>query len=153
MVLVFYFYFYFEQLEQLMNSKKYVNDICYAIIGSAIEVHRHLGPGLLESIYHQCLYNEIISNGLKVISQVHVPLFYKGDKLQSQLKMDLLIEDTVIVELKAVENIHPVYKAQLLSYLKLAEKPKGLLINFHCENISKSVIPIVTSHFSILPET
>jgi len=136
----------------MMITKKYVNDLSYKIVGCAIEVHKHLGPGLLESIYHQCLYDELKSNNLMVQSEIAVPITYKEKELGQPLKLDLLVEDLVIIELKAIENIHPVFKAQLLSYMKLAQKPKGLLINFHTENITKGLIPLVNDLFAALPE-
>ena len=135
-----------------MATQKIINDIAYAIVGCAIEVHKHLGPGLLESIYKPCIIQELKSKGLKVASEIHVPVFYKGEDLGGILKLDLLIENIVIVELKAVDILHPVYKAQLLSYLKLTGKPKGLLINFHSENIKDHLIPLVTEEFSKLPK-
>jgi GxxExxY protein len=135
-----------------VTTKKWVNEISYQIVGCAIEVHMNLGPGLLESIYHQSLYDEINNYGLSVKSNIAVPISYKGKELGEPLRMDLLVEDLVIVELKAVEIIHPVYKAQLLTYMKLSEKPKGLLINFHTENITKGLTPLVNEIFASLPD-
>ena len=135
-----------------MITQKSVNDLAYKIVGCAIEVHRHLGPGLLESIYKSCLIEEIIAGGLLVKSEIHVPIAYKGKDLGGVLKLDLLVENIVIVELKAVEVLHPVYKAQLLSYLKLTGKPKGLLINFHVANIKDHLVSLVTQEFAILPK-
>ena len=134
-----------------MITQKYINQISYKVVGCAIEVHKHLGPGLLESVYETCMIEELSSNGLKVLKQIPVPIKYKNKDLGSNLILDLLVEDLIIVELKAVEIMIPVYKAQLLSYLKLTGKPKGLLINFHCENITQSLIPLVTEEFSKLP--
>ena len=134
-----------------MLTQKYINQISYKVVGCAIEVHKHLGPGLLESVYETCMMEELSSNGLKVLKQIPVPIKYKGKDLGSNLILDLLVEDLIIVELKAVEIMIPVYKAQLLSYLKLTGKPKGLLINFHSENITQSLIPLVTEEFSKLP--
>ena len=131
-----------------MVTQKYINDIAYKIVGCAIEVHKQLGPGLLESVYEVCLIDELQSSGLQVSSQVIVPIIYKEKKLESSLKLDILINYLVIVELKAVEIILPVFKAQLLSYLKLTNKPKGLLINFYCENIvHDGLVPLVTEEF------
>jgi GxxExxY protein len=132
-------------------TQKYINDIAYKVVGCAIEVHKHLGPGLLESVYEQCLIDEMNSNGLLVKSQIYIPVHYKSKDLGGQLKLDLLVNDIVIVELKAVEIIIPLYKAQLLSYLKLTSLPKGLLINFHCENITQHLVSLVTEGFSKLP--
>ncbi len=134
-----------------MITQKYINQISYKVVGCAIEVHKNLGPGLLESVYETCMIEELSSNGLKVLKQIPVPIKYKDKDLGSNLILDLLVEDLIIVELKAVEVLIPVYKAQLLSYLKLTGKPKGLLINFHCENITQSLIPLVTEEFSKLP--
>ncbi len=135
-----------------MITQKYINDLAYKIVGCAIEVHKHLGPGLLESVYELCLIEELKSAGLQVTSQVVVPIFYKEKNIGGSLKLDLLINNLIIVELKSVEIILPVFKAQLLSYLKLTNKPKGLLINFHCENIvHDGLVPLVTEEFSYLP--
>lgn len=136
-----------------MVTQEYVNDISYKIVGCAIEVHKQLGPGLLESIYEECLVEELKNSGFKVLRQVLVPIAYKSRELGIPLKLDLLINDIVIVELKSVEVVIPIFKAQLLSYLKLSGKPKGLLINFNCENITKELIPLVTDEFSKLPKS
>lgn len=137
----------------MRTTKKYVNDIAYRIVGCAIEVHKQLGPGLLESVYETCFVEELISQGFNIKRQVPVPIIYKGRDLGTTLVLDLLVNDLIIVELKAVEVMIPVFKAQLLSYLKLTEKPKGLLINFHCENIKDHLVPLVTDEFAKLPET
>ncbi len=137
----------------MVITKKYINDLAYEIVGCAIEVHKQLGPGLLESVYEKCMIEELHNKNLKVASQLYVPLFYKGKEINQQLKLDLLVEDLIIVENKAVEIMIPLYKSQLLTYLKLAEKPKGLLINFNCENITKHLVPLVTDDFAKLPES
>ena len=134
-------------------TKKYVNDIAYKVVGCAIEVHKQLGPGLLESVYETCLVEELITQGFNVKRQFQVPINYKGKDLGSTLVLDLLVNDLIIVEIKAVEIMIPVFKAQLLSYLKLTGKPKGLLINFHCENIKDHLVPLVTEEFAKLPES
>lgn len=107
------------------------NRITETIIGAAIEVHRALGPGLLESAYQICLAYEIEKRGLKVDRQVEVPIVYDGKRLDAGFRLDLLVEQQVIVELKAKEKTTPVDEAQLLSYLKLMGLRVGLLINFH----------------------
>ena len=135
-----------------MTTQKSINNLAYKIVGCAIEVHKHLGPGLLESIYHKCLLEELRDNNFKVLSEVNVPINYKGKDLGGTLKLDLLVEDLIIIELKSVEQMIPLYTAQLLSYLKLTGKPKGLLINFNCENITKHLVPLVTEEFSKLSE-
>jgi len=134
-----------------MTQKK-INQLGYEIIGCAIEVHKYLGPGLLESVYEECMVDELRLKGIDVKRQVLVPIAYKGKELATPLKLDLLVDNSIIIELKAVEGVLPVHKAQLLSYLKLAEKPKGILINFHTDNIVKSAIHLVTEKFSNLPK-
>jgi GxxExxY protein len=134
-----------------MITQKLISEVSYRIIGCAIEVHKHLGPGLLESVYHSCMMDELVRNDFSIQSHVAIPICYKGKDLAEPLRLDLLVEDLIIVELKAVETIHPVFSAQLLSYLKLANKPKGLLINFHTENITKSTISMVTELFRTYP--
>jgi GxxExxY protein len=135
-----------------MITQKFINDISYKIIGCAIEVHRHLGPGLLESVYEACFIEELRNAGLTVRSQLNVPIHYKGKNLGGSLKLDLLVNDLIIVEEKAVELMIPLYTAQLLSYLKLSGKPKGLLINFNCEVINEQVVSLVTKEFAALPK-
>lgn len=135
-----------------MITQELVNEIAYKIVGCAIEVHKHLGPGLLESVYEICFIDELRRNGLKVKSQVEVPIMYKNKNLGGFLIIDLIVNDLVIVEIQAVETMIPVFKAQLLSYLKLTEKPKGLLINFNCENITQQLVPMVTDIFANLPK-
>ena len=135
-----------------MVTQKYINELSSQIIGCAIEVHKQLGPGLLESVYERCFIQEMRSIGLTVKAQSSVPIIYKGTNLSENLKLDILVNDLIIVEEKAVEQMIPLYKAQLLSYLKLAQKPNGLLINFHSENIKKQLVSLVTEEFSKLPE-
>ena len=108
-----------------------INTLTGKVIGAAIEVHRELGPGLLERIYEVCLVEELRSLGLKVESQKDLPIIYKGKVMEEVLRIDLLVEDRVIVELKTAESLLPVHRAQILSYMKLAKKEVGLLINFH----------------------
>ena len=135
-----------------MITQKYINEISYEIIGCAIEVHRYLGPGLLESVYEACFIEELKNAGLSVRSQLYIPINYKGKDLGGSLKLDLLVNDLIIVEDKAVEVMIPLFQAQLLSYLKLSGKPKGLLINFNCEVIKDQVVSLVTKEFAKLPK-
>ena len=135
-----------------MITRKIIQELSYKIIGCAIEVHKHLGPGLLESVYETCFIEELTSAGLFVNSQVYVPIHYKGKDLGGYLKLDLLVNDLIIVEEKAVEQMIPLFEAQLLSYLKLTGKPKGLLINFNCENIKEQLVSLVTKEFAKLPK-
>ena len=120
-----------------MISQKYLNDLTYALIGCAIEVHKELGPGLLESVYHKCYLAELLNRGITYHSQLCVPVIYNGRHLDTELRLDVLVDNIIVVELKAVEILHPLYDAQLLTYMKLLQKPKGLLINFNCTNIFK----------------
>lgn len=119
-----------------MNKKK-IDDLSYNIIGAAIEVHKELGTGLLESVYQQCLKQELLIRGITFENEFEIPIFYKGNNLKATFKCDFYIENSLIVEIKAVTEIHPVHEAQLLTYMKLLKSPKGLLINFHCGNIFK----------------
>ena len=107
------------------------NEISGAVVDAALKVHSALGPGLLESAYAACLRHELIKRGFNVASEVPVPVVYDGIRLEAGYKLDLLVEDTVVVELKAIEALAPIHQAQIISYLKLAGKPIGLLINFH----------------------
>ncbi len=110
------------------------------IIGAAIEVHRQLGPGLLESAYEQCLCHELHLRGLPFRCQVDLPVSYKGLQLDSGYKIDLIVNDEVVIELKAVERVLPVHEAQLLTYLKLSAKTVGLLINFNVPLLTRGII-------------
>ena len=133
-------------------TKKEVTQLSYKIVGAAIEVHKAIGPGLLESVYEKCLAYELQQQGHIVKKQVLTTVVYKGIELDTELRLDLLVDDIIVVELKAVENIHPVHEAQLLTYMKLLEKPQGLLINFYTDNISKSMKPFVNEYFKALPD-
>jgi len=119
------------------------NEITREIIGAAIEVHKALGPGLLESAYEACLIYELTQRGLKVLRQVAVPVVYRGVRLDCGYKLDLLVEDQVIVEIKAVEALTDVHLAQVLSYLKLMGLSLGLLIDFHALVLKDGVRRVV----------
>jgi GxxExxY protein len=106
-------------------------EVTEGIIGGAIEVHRTLGPGLLESVYEECLVVELALRGLQCERQRAVPLEYKGQRLGVELRIDLLVHDRVVVELKVVEKLLPIHEAQIITYLRLTGKPLGLLINFN----------------------
>jgi GxxExxY protein len=108
-----------------------INEITKEIIGAAIEVHKILGPGLLESAYEECLGHELFSHGLKYERQKPIAVIYKDIKLDCGYRIDLLVENQVVVELKAQDTILPVHEAQILTYLRFAEKKIGLLINFN----------------------
>jgi GxxExxY protein len=110
------------------------------ILGAALDVHRHLGPGLLESAYEECLCHELRLRGLSFQRQVNVPVEYKGLNLDCGYKIDLVVQDEVILELKAVEKLLPIHQAQLLTYLKLTHKRVGLLINFNVPLLTQGII-------------
>ena len=131
-------------------TKKQVTQLSYDIVGCAITVHKILGPGLLESVYEKCLKEELILNGFKVESQKKVKLEYRNIQIETELRLDLIVNDVVIIEIKSVENLLPVHEAQLLTYMSLLEKPQGLLINFYTDNITKSVKPLVNEYFKKL---
>jgi GxxExxY protein len=128
-------------------TKIYLKELTYQVIGSAIVVHSALGPGLLESIYHKCLEQELKLRGIKYVSQLDIPIVFKGIELNAGLRPDLVIENCLITELKAIDDILPIHKAQLLTYMKLLEMPKGILINFNCSNIFKEGQKTLVNHF------
>ena len=112
-----------------MNST--TNELTHAVIGMAIEIHRELGPGLLESAYEECLAHELRQSTVKFARQKPVPVTYKGLELDCGYRIDLLVEDQLVIELKSVEELIPLFDAQVLTYMKLADKSIGLLINFN----------------------
>lgn len=122
-----------------------INDITGQIIDSAMKVHTALGPGLLESAYEACLAHELRKRGLAVQTQVVLPIEYDGAKLDAGYRIDIFVEDVVIVELKAVEKVNPICDAQLLSYLKLSNLEVGLLINFHVPRLKNGLKRIVNN--------
>ena len=133
-------------------TKKEVTQLSYQIIGCAIKVHKELGPGLLEGVYEKCLKYELEKNGFIVHQQLLIPVIYDELEMEINLRVDLLVNDTIVVELKAIEHILPVHEAQLLTYMKLLQKPQGLLINFYTDNITRSKKPFVNEYFSQLPD-
>jgi len=116
-----------------------INQITEQVIGCAIEVHRRLGPGLLESAYEECLSYELESAGLSIERQVPVPIVYKDIKLEYGYRIDILVERTVVIELKAIEAFAPVHEAQILTYMKFAQKSIGLLINFNVTLLKEGI--------------
>ena len=117
--------------------------LTYKIRGAIFEVYNTLGPGLLESVYEEALVFELRQRGLKVERQIEVPILYKGQELKTALRLDLLIENTIIVELKSVEEMKPVFAKQLLTYLRLLNKRVGLLVNFSAMNMQEGIQRIV----------
>lgn len=124
-------------------DREALDRITLAIIQAAIEVHRILGPGLLESLYRECLVFELRERGLKVVAEELIPIFYKGRPLNGHYRIDLLVEDAVLVEVKSIEAALPVHCAQVLTYLRLTEKRVGLLINFNVSYLRQGVRRIV----------
>ncbi len=123
-----------------------LNQISSQIIKAAIVVHKELGPGLLESIYHTCMFIELKAMGINVQSEVSLPIFYRGQKISGHgFRLEMLVKDKIIVELKSVESVQPVHKKQLLTYLRLANKPLGLLINFNESLLKDGITRIINA--------
>ena len=116
-----------------------VNQVTHAIIGAAMKVHSALGPGLLESAYEACLVHELRKTGFKVAQQVELPVIYDGVRIDLGYRIDLIVNDCVIVELKCVEKIAAVHEAQLISYMRLSKKNIGLIINFHVRHLKDGI--------------
>jgi GxxExxY protein len=123
-----------------------LNQLSSQIIKAAMAIHKELGPGLLESVYQSCMTIELSNMGIQVQSEVPLPIFYRGQKVNEEgFRLDLLIEDKIIVELKSVEVIQPIHKKQLLTYLRLSNKPLGLLVNFNVPLLKNGIVRIVNS--------
>jgi GxxExxY protein len=120
-----------------MLTKTYIDELTYQVNGAIIEVHKILGPGLLESVYHKCLKYELTLRNIKFLSEVNFPILYKELELTTDFRCDILVEQCIILELKAVQEIIPYFKAKIINHMKLAEIPKGLLVNFNVVNIMK----------------
>jgi GxxExxY protein len=120
-----------------------INDLTYKIIGCAFKVHSVLGPGLLESTYEHCLSQEMFLKGLSFERQVGLPVIYENSKLDAGYRIDLMVEKKVILELKSVDQIAPIHKAQLLTYLKLSGKRIGLLINFNVVDLKEGIVRMI----------
>jgi GxxExxY protein len=119
----------------MIITRSSLKDLVYQVNGAAIEVHKNIGAGLLENVYHQCLKKELELRKINFSSELQIPLNYKGYELESKLRCDLLIENCLVVELKSVTEINPIFEAQLLTYMNLLKAPIGLLINFNVKNI------------------
>ena len=118
-------------------TKSYLKNLIYQVNGAAIEVHKNIGPGLLESVYHKCMEKELTYRGISFQTELRIPIQYKDFSIEADLKCDLVIEEILIVELKSVKKILQIHEAQILTYMKLLEVPMGLLINFNVTNIYK----------------
>lgn len=123
----------------LVNPEHERDPLTQRIIGAAIEVHKSLGPGLLEAVYEQCLAIELVHRGLNVLRQVNVPIVYREVTIDAAYRADMVVDDLVVLELKAVEVVLPVHEAQLLSYMRLLNKRVGLLLNFHVPVMTKGI--------------
>jgi GxxExxY protein len=135
-----------ESTESTENGEQGLNEISGSIIGAAIEVHRQLGPGLLTSAYAACLSYELTARGHGVETQKPLPVVYKGTPIDCMYRLDMIVDERVLVEIKAVEHLLPIHQAQILSYLKLSQLPLGLLINFHGATLKEGV-----RRFRVLP--
>lgn len=134
-------------------TKKYLTELTYKVIGCAIEIHKHLGPGLIESIYEKCFVRELMLRGLEYKKQLWVPLKYKGMEMDTELRLDVIVEDILCVELKSNDGLAPIHEAILFTYMRMLQKPKGILINFNCTNIFKEgQKTLVSDLFSALPD-
>ncbi len=134
-------------------TKAYLKDLTYQINGACIDVHKGLGPGLLESVYHKCLKHELELRGLTFASEFIVPVHYKGINIEADLRCDLLIEDAIVIELKSVKEILPIHQAQLMTYLRLLKKPKGIIYNFNVTNLyNEGQETYVNDYFRALPD-
>ena len=122
------------------RRKLVLQDLTEQVIGAAIEVHKQLGPGLLESAYEECLCHELHLRGISFKRQVPLPVEYKGIKLDCGYKLDILVEDAVILELKCVEKVLPIHEAQLLTYLKMTGKKVGFILNFNVAVLSRGLV-------------
>ena len=118
-------------MQELENKRDHLNALGLIILKASISVHHEMGPGLLESVYQHCMVRELAARGTSVAQTVPVPLLYKGEPLDKDYVIDVLVEDEIIIELKAVDGLLPIHEAQLLSYLRLANKKLGYLINFN----------------------
>lgn len=128
-----------------MEKEEYDN-ISKEIIDTCITVHRAMGPGLLESVYEMCLMKEFELRGIKAQNQVTIPLVYKGFELSKEFKIDILVENEIIMELKSSEVLHPVYEAQIISYLRLTDKKLGYLINFNVPLVKQGIKRFVNNY-------
>lgn len=139
-------------MEKLV-TQKYLDELTYEIIGSAIEVHKTIGKGLLESVYHKCMMEELKHRKINFSSELKIPLIYKTKQLDIDFRCDLFIENNIVVELKAAVDLNSIVEAQLLTYMNLLKAPKGILINFCCSNIFKEgQKTFINEYFKQLPK-
>ncbi len=137
----------------LKLTKKIIDELTYKVIGCAIEVHKSLGPGLIESVYEKCFMRELQLQGINFQNQQWIPIEYKGLALDAHLRLDVMVEEILLVELKAVDGLLPIHEAVLLTYMRMLQKPKGILINFNCINIFKTgQKTLVNDLYACLPD-
>ena len=123
-----------------MITQKYLDELTFNVIGAAIEVHKNMGSGLLESVYQQCMIEELTNRNINFVSEFKVPVVYKGKELDIEFRCDLFVENCLVVELKSVSEIKPIHDAQVLNYMNLLKVPKGIIINFNCFNLCFYVV-------------
>ena len=128
-----------------------LEEISHKILDAAYKVHSAIGPGLFEEVYKVCLRHELNKAGLKVLSEVGIPVIYDGIELEVGYRMDLIVEDSIVLELKSVESLAPIHKAQLLNYLKLAKKEVGLLLNFNTSHLRNGIMRVANPFSSPRP--
>ena len=135
-------------------SKKYLDEVTYKFLGCCINVHKELGPGLLENVYHQCLIEELKYEQISFSSELNVSVKYRTKIIDSKLRADLVIENCLVAELKSVKEIEQIHKAQILTYMHLLKLPKGIIVNFNCLNLFKQgQKTFVNDIFEELPNT
>lgn len=121
----------------MRETKKHIDNLTYRVLGCCINVHRELGAGLLESVYHQCLIEEFKHQQISFSSELIIPVQYRSIEIDTKLRTDFFIENCLVLELKSVSEIKPIFEAQLLTYMKLLKAPKGILVNFNCNNLMR----------------
>lgn len=133
-------------------SQKYLDDLTYEVLGAVIEVHKSMGRGLLENVYQECLKEELRHRKINFLTEFKIPVIYRDKELEIGFRCDMFIENCLVLELKAVQDISNNYEAQLLNYMKLLKAPKGLLVNFNCNNIfNEGQKTYVNEYFKQLP--
>ena len=134
-------------------TKKQIDKITYEVVGAAINVHKIMGIGLLESVYQQCMQEELRQRKINFLTEMKIPVMYNEKELNIDFRCDLFVENCLVIELKSVLEMNPIYEAQLLTYMKLLKAPKGILINFNCKNIfSEGQKTFVNEYFRNLKE-
>ena len=136
----------------MLITKKIINELTYNIIGACIEVHKLVGPGLYEAVYHKCLEKEFTLRNISFKSELEIPFNYKGEQIDCKVKCDFLIENLIVLELKSVNDIHNIHKAQTMNYMNLLQVPKAILVNFNVYNLyNEGTETFVSRNFENLP--